>query len=144
MNPPFRRATGSSLIGCAPWLLAIVSGFASSGVVAQQNEASASSRQPSTWFEPRISVQHTVTNNARLNDTKISDQVTEVTPGVRWIGNTARIKGFFDYSLTSIQETHDLGEGGQRCPRQYADQRSPSRDDKRSQSAERQRYRRIG
>lgn len=109
MNPPFRRAIGSSLTGCAPLLLAIASGFASSNVVAQQNEASAGSRQPSTWFEPRISVQHTVTNNARLNDTKISDQVTEVTPGIRWVGNTARIKGFFDYSLTGIHYARGTG-----------------------------------
>ena len=109
MNPPFRRANGSSLTGCAAWVLAIVSGFISSSVAAQQNDASTGSRQPNIFFEPRISVQHTVTNNARLNDTKISDQITEVTPGVRWIGNTARVKGFFDYSLTGIHYARERG-----------------------------------
>ena len=109
MNPPFRCATRSPLTGCAPWVLAIVSGFVSSTVAAQQNEASPESRTPNIWVEPRISVQHTVTNNAGLNDTKISDQITEVTPGVRWIGNTARIKGFFDYSLTGIHYAREKG-----------------------------------
>lgn len=109
MNPPFRRATRSPLTGCATWVLAIVSGLVSSSVAAQQNEASPESRTPNIWVEPRISVQHTVTNNAGLNDKKISDQITEVTPGVRWIGNTARIKGFFDYSLTGIHYAREKG-----------------------------------
>ena len=109
MNPPFRRAASFPLTGSAAWVLAIVAGFVSSSVAAQQDGASSEPRHPSIWFEPRISAQHTVTNNVRLNDTNISDQVTEVTPGLRWVGNTARVKGFFDYALTGIHYARETG-----------------------------------
>lgn len=109
MNPPFRRAASFPLTGYAAWVLAVVAGFVSSSVAAQQDVATAEPRHPSIWFEPRVSVQHTVTNNVRLNGTKISDQITEVTPGLRWIGHTPRVKGFFDYALTGIHYARDTG-----------------------------------
>ena len=53
----------------------------------------------SSWLEPRVSVRHTITNNVSRDASQTSDQITEVSPGLRWVGNTARIKGFADYSL---------------------------------------------
>lgn len=57
------------------------------------------SRRSGTWFEPSITVQHTATSNVRLDASARSDQLTEVIPGFRWVSDTARIKGFLDYSL---------------------------------------------
>lgn len=62
-----------------------------------------------SWLEPRVSVQHTVTSNVRRDATQISDQVTEVSPGLRWVGNTARIHGFADYSLRASHYVHTSG-----------------------------------
>lgn len=53
------------------------------------------------WFEPNITVQHTVTNNAKLDPTGLNDQITEIMPGFRLVSDTARIKGFADYTLRS-------------------------------------------
>lgn len=53
----------------------------------------------SSWLEPRVSVRHTITNNVRRDASQTSDQITEVSPGLRWVGNTARVQGFADYSL---------------------------------------------
>ena len=65
--------------------------------------------QRSSWLEKRIAVQHTVTSNVRSNATQTSGQITEVAPGLRWIGNTARIKGFADYSLHGFYYVHAEG-----------------------------------
>lgn len=64
-----------------------------------ESNDSGESHRSGRWFEPRITVQHTVTSNARLNSTGSSDQVTEVMPGFNFMRNTARVKGFVDYSL---------------------------------------------
>ena len=53
----------------------------------------------SSWLEPRVSVRHTITNNVHRDASQTSDQITEVSPGLRWVGNTARVQGFADYSL---------------------------------------------
>lgn len=65
--------------------------------------------QRSSWLEPRVSVQHTLTSNVHRDATHTSDQITQVSPGLRWIGNTARIKGFADYSLRSFHYVHTTG-----------------------------------
>lgn len=65
--------------------------------------------QRSSWLEKRIAVQHTITSNVRSNATQTSGQITEVAPGLRWIGNTARIKGFADYSLHGFYYVHAEG-----------------------------------
>ncbi len=51
------------------------------------------------WFEPRITIQHTVTSNGPLTSGGGSDQVTEVMPGFSVIRDSARVKGFADYTL---------------------------------------------
>ncbi len=50
---------------------------------------------------PRISVSEIFTDNARLTDVgKQSDQITQVSPGIRIDVNGARVKTYFDYALT--------------------------------------------
>ncbi|MCW5652263.1 TIGR03016 family PEP-CTERM system-associated outer membrane protein [Hydrogenophaga sp.] len=58
--------------------------------------------RPSVWIEPRISTGVLITNNGNLSATSPqSEQILEVTPGVRAVFNRPRAKGFFDYSLST-------------------------------------------
>lgn len=121
------RIASVSVVACAAWVLAVVPGHAaaqvpelaegpspglepdqlpvsttrpiSAAAAAQPDKARGTSHESSIWLEPSITIQHTVTSNARLNAAGLSDQVTEVTPGFRLVGDRPRIKGFVDYSL---------------------------------------------
>ncbi len=99
MNRPYRYTASPCLVRWASLALAAAPALLPGTVTAQQDDVQAAPRQPSMVFEPRISVQHTITSNARLDAASISDQVTEVSPGFQLISNMARIKGFVDYSL---------------------------------------------
>ena len=66
----------------------------------------------SSWLEPRVSVRHTITTNVRRDASQKSDQITEVSPGLQWIGNTARIQGFADYSLRGFHYARGGGASG--------------------------------
>jgi len=99
VNRPYRYIASPCLVRWAALALATAPALLPGTVAAQQDEAQTAPRQPSLVFEPRVSVQHTITNNARLDATSVSDQVTELSPGFQLISNTARIKGFVDYSL---------------------------------------------
>ena len=101
MNRPYRYTASPSRVRWASLMLATAPVFLPGSVIAQQeNEnAQAASRQPGLVFEPRVSVQHSITSNARRDAAGVSDQVTEVSPGFQLISNTARIKGFVDYWL---------------------------------------------
>lgn len=91
---------GGQLPSPAPAQLPGITAESVSGAaVARQNVALDQSRQSGIWLEPKITIQHTVTNNVRLDATQLSDQVTEVIPGFRLVSDTARIQGFVDYSL---------------------------------------------
>ena len=83
-----QRRTASISLRRASLVLAMGPILLPGTATAQQEDAQAAARQPSLVFEPRVSVQHTITNNARLNATGISDQVTEVIPGFQLISNT--------------------------------------------------------
>lgn len=124
-----------SAAGCAASLLAVVPGLAAAQISdsVQNQQAGMGSAQPSAIatdgstdntaeqknkhypgrrqsgmnFEPRVTVQHTVTNNAQLNNKNLSDQVTEVMPGFSLIGDTARFKGFVDYTLRAANYARD-------------------------------------
>ena len=109
MNQPHRRAASISFFRSALFMLATAPILLPGTVRAQQEDAQAAPRQPSLLFEPRVSVQHTITSNARLDATSISDQVTEVIPGFRLISNTARVKGFADYSLHDTYYARESG-----------------------------------
>ncbi len=58
------------------------------------------------YFEPRISFQQNFTNNFNLDKSRINGYITEISPGFTWVGNTNRIKGFADYSLDTIFDSH--------------------------------------
>lgn len=65
--------------------------------------AQAESLQPKRlWFiQPRISVSETFTDNINpASGIKLADQITEVTPGIRVEGDTARLKAYADYQMT--------------------------------------------
>lgn len=102
MKLSYRYGTRPLFAYSAILVLAGVQALVPRTVAAQQSEVAAESRPPSLWIEPRISLQHTVTNNVRLDASSVSDQVTEVTPGLRVVSNAARVKGFFDYSLRGV------------------------------------------
>ncbi|MBS0293717.1 MAG: TIGR03016 family PEP-CTERM system-associated outer membrane protein [Proteobacteria bacterium] len=67
----------------------------------QSSKATTDAGRHGFWLEPRLTVRHTVTSNVRLDPTNTSDQITELIPGFRLLSNTARIRGFADYSLRS-------------------------------------------
>ncbi|MCD0422557.1 TIGR03016 family PEP-CTERM system-associated outer membrane protein [Rubrivivax sp. JA1024] len=59
---------------------------------------------PRGWaVQPSVSLQQTVTNNARLEQDGRSDAITQVTPGVRVSGRSGRVQGALDYQLDLIQ-----------------------------------------
>ena len=67
-------------------------------------------QQASLWVEPRVDLRMTATDNARLRAGQAqSEQTLEITPGVRMVANQARVKGFFDYSLSGLYRLQDTG-----------------------------------
>jgi len=52
---------------------------------------------------PRIALTETLTDNVRLAATaQQSELVTELSPGIRVVSNTAHLKGYFDYSVDQL------------------------------------------
>lgn len=52
---------------------------------------------------PRVSISETLTDNVRLSSTgQQSDQITEISPGIRIRSEGARLKGYFDYAINEI------------------------------------------
>ena len=75
---------------------------------AQAQQTPVASTKPTAWLEPRISVGTTLTNNANLSATNArSEQQLEVSPGLRLVMNSPRVKGFFDYSLRTLYYAQD-------------------------------------
>lgn len=64
-------------------------------------------QQPAWTVKPRISLTETWTDNANLNqgstNSKQSDLITEIAPGIQVQARTARLKGYLDYSLRGQQ-----------------------------------------
>ena len=87
-----RRLAGIPVAGC---LL-----LTSAGVSAQESAPDAAATR-TLRIEPRVSVTETVTNNVRLsNSGQQSEQVTEISPGIRISSNGGRFKTYLDYALT--------------------------------------------
>lgn len=57
-------------------------------------------------LEPRLLLQQNITDNANLNREKKEGYITQISPGIRIFSNTARIKGFADYSLDAIVDSN--------------------------------------
>lgn len=52
---------------------------------------------------PRVSISETVTDNALLaNNGQRTDQITEISPGLRITSDGGRVKGYFDYALREL------------------------------------------
>jgi uncharacterized protein (PEP-CTERM system associated) len=59
--------------------------------------------KPSVWIERRITVGQTLSSNGSFSSNNArSDQIAELTPGIRAVFNTARVQGFLDYSLSAL------------------------------------------
>ncbi|MDD2711649.1 MAG: TIGR03016 family PEP-CTERM system-associated outer membrane protein [Simplicispira sp.] len=119
MRSPSCSFTVVGLARCALWALAtgpaLLPGVVSAQTTPEPGKAPQEQgkvKPPSWVLEPRIKVQHTVTSNARRDATAASDQLTEVSPGLRWIGNTARVKGFADYSLRGFHYARRTAPSG--------------------------------
>jgi len=84
------------------WAVALVVGSAWVGAAAQAQEAAAGPKQLLT-VTPRVSATETLTDNVRLSSTGAqSEQITEVSPGIRVDLQGARVKGYLDYALNQI------------------------------------------
>lgn len=57
---------------------------------------------PSLWVEGRVSTGVTFSSNGSQTPDARSEQVIELTPGVRVVANGARVKGSLDYSLRAM------------------------------------------
>lgn len=99
---------GVQLAGLA--LPALAQGAASPADAGQGGAISSglSTAPKQAWtFMPRISVMETLTDNVDLSAGKHSDQITEVKPGILIRGESARLKGFFDYQLHELVYAKD-------------------------------------
>lgn len=91
----------------------ISSAFFSGAIFGQEAPAPATAEEggglglvPKWRVEPRISLTEILTDNAVLGSTAAgskNDQITQLSPGIRIDGRGARLKAYFDYSLTQIQ-----------------------------------------
>ena len=80
-------------------ILVLVTG---ASTYAQEVGAGAAAKR-SVAVVPRVSVTETLTNNVRLDSVgQKSEQITEVGPGIRVSVDGARLKTYFDYSLSKI------------------------------------------
>lgn len=61
--------------------------------------------KPAWFIEPRLTLKETFTDNGSLSQSGgggKADQITEISPGIRLQGRSARLKAYFDYSLSQI------------------------------------------
>ena len=63
--------------------------------------------KPSVWIEPRVSAGVTVSNNGNLSNSGRSEQTLDISPGVRMVADTPRVRGLLDYSLHSLSYLQD-------------------------------------
>jgi hypothetical protein len=68
--------------------------------------------KPAFTVVPRVSVFQTFTNNIHLSDAqRRSEQVTEVSPGVRVTRDSGRLTGYLDYALRALGYAQGSHEG---------------------------------
>lgn len=63
--------------------------------------------KPSVWVESRVSAGVTVSSNGGLNNNGRSEQTLDVSPGVRMVADTPRVRGYLDYSLHALNYLQD-------------------------------------
>lgn len=64
----------------------------------------------SLWVEGRVSAGVTFSSNGSQTQDARSEQVIEVSPGVRVVANGARVKGSLDYSLRAMHHFQDTSD----------------------------------
>lgn len=75
--------------------------------VGEQPDAAAVAPPP-IWVVPRISLSQTISNNGNLAaQNRQQELITDISPGIGIVANTARLKGFFDYSLRAVYDSKD-------------------------------------
>lgn len=74
-----------------------------SSASASGSGGAASSQRRSFYVEPRVAATTTFTDNTYLDDKrKQSDNITQLTTGVRAVSEGGRVRGYFDYSLNKL------------------------------------------
>ena len=77
--------------------------FMTSASLLAQESSSNSGQKREVTIVPRVSITETFTDNVRLSSVdRQAEQTTEISPGIRILVNGARLKGYFDYSLTEV------------------------------------------
>lgn len=94
---PKRTAT---MLGCASLLSLLAGGsWAQTGGAVGSPEAG---RAATVWIEPSVSVGATLSSNGNASSSNgRSELKLDVTPSLRAVLNTARVRGFVDYSLSA-------------------------------------------
>lgn len=108
---PFEAAplVRSSLSVASAFTVMLLSAAVQTQALAQETAAAPSKH--SLWLEPRVSVGVTLSSNGQLSATHPqSEQLIEVSPGVRLVANGPHAKGFLDYSLSALY--HAQGTSG--------------------------------
>lgn len=87
---------GTALCAAALWAAAGAAGAQEAGGSA----SGAGGGKPSHSLDLRVGLTQTFTNNDDLAATdRKSGHSTQISPGLRWVGNGARVRGFVDYAL---------------------------------------------
>ena len=74
-----------------------------SGTVTWAQDAAPGAAAQAVSVSTRVTVNETVTDNVALSGSSAkSDQITEISPGIRVNVNGARLKTYFDYALTHV------------------------------------------
>lgn len=86
-------------------VICIFIGFLPILCVAEDLKKNTRIKEKEYYLSPYISVKQEFTNNARLDESNVNGNLTQISPGIRWISNTGLIKGFVDYSLDATVDS---------------------------------------
>lgn len=101
----FRVAAGASGLGLCQGFVLAWAALVALPAGAQGSPAGSGGSKPTWVIAPRLSLTETWTDNGRLSasgNDRGSEQITQVSPGIRMQGRTARINGYLDYSLNQL------------------------------------------
>lgn len=107
VNEPLPETPGAA--NTAPGMTPVTPQMQPHSTQAQTPPAETEAAPKRVWtITPRITLAETLTDNVLLRDSnKRSDQITEISPGIRISGESARLKAYFDYSLRELLYAHD-------------------------------------
>src|SRR3954471_15229960 len=105
------RQRRNLMVKCLPAALMLaMTGLKAQSVTAPTEDVGApsgpsldSTPKKSFSFVPRATIAETFTNNANLtNKSPMSDQITDISVGLRATSDGPRLKAYFDYSLREL------------------------------------------